>query len=73
MTLKFDDTDGDNNKAQGAVIQCRIAEELIRGERQRWRAISTVSSGMEFGMRSSFGDARRYGSTPWRGGPYSKT
>ena len=39
---------GGDDEAQEAFIWCRIVEELIRGERQRWRVISVVSSGMEF-------------------------
>jgi len=37
-----------DDEAQEAFIWCRIAEELIRGERRRWRVISVVSSGMNF-------------------------
>jgi hypothetical protein len=36
---------GGNGEAQGGFTRCRIVEDLIRGERRRWRVIS---SGIEF-------------------------
>jgi len=39
---------GNNGEGQGEFIRCCIVEDLIRGERQTWRVISMVSSGIEF-------------------------